>query len=581
MNLRQYRGLLAHYLTPLRGQVVTLGLLLGGGIGLQLINPQLLRAFIDQTQAGAAADRLIVAAILFLIVGLLARFMRLTTAYISARLGWQATNNLRADLARHCLGLDMAFHKQRTPGELIERIDSDVTTLANFFSQLIVVVGSNMLLIGGILLLIWREDWRIGAGLTVYSAITLAALGLVQNLAVRDWGRFRQHAADLLGFLEERLGGSEDIRASGAETHTMQRLDRLMDRLMLSNRSARLLGNVTFLTSNLMLYGGYALGLAGGAWLYTRGETSIGTAFMLVFYIGMLATPLENIRSQIQDLQRAGASIERIAELFAIKPAIREQVCARLPAGALEVCFEQVDFVYTDTTDQVAMTLDNLNFTLQAGQKMGLLGRTGSGKTTLTRLLFRLYEPTSGTIRLGGQRINDVGLADLRARVGMVTQEVQLFQASIRDNLTLFDRTIDDERIWAALAELGLKEWVAAMPAGLDTRLTGGGLSAGEAQLVAFTRVLLKDPGLIILDEASSRLDPATERLLEQAIDRLLRGRSAIIIAHRLATIQRTDSILILADGRIIEAGRRSALAADPESYFAGLLRTGMEELIA
>jgi ATP-binding cassette subfamily B protein len=227
--------------------------------------------------------------------------------------------------------------------------------------------------------------------------------------------------------------------------------------------------------------------------------------------------------------------------------------------------------------------LSDIIFDLPAGKVLGLLGRTGSGKTTLTRLLFRLYDPQLGRVLLGGSDLCDLALADLRARVGMVTQDVQLFAASIRDNLTLFDRTIDDARIERALGELGLREWAAALPAGLDTRIGAGGLglSAGEAQLLAFARVFLRDPGLVILDEASSRLDPATERLLERAIGRLLQGRTAIVIAHRLGTVQRADEIMILDGGRVAEHGPRAALAADPGSRFAGLLRTGMEEVLA
>jgi ABC-type multidrug transport system fused ATPase/permease subunit len=226
--------------------------------------------------------------------------------------------------------------------------------------------------------------------------------------------------------------------------------------------------------------------------------------------------------------------------------------------------------------------LHGLSLSLRPGEVLGVLGRTGSGKTTLTRLLFRLYEPTAGAIRLGGVGLPDTPLDELRRRVGIVTQDVQLFRASLRDNLSLFDQSIPDERIQAALEELGLGPWLRALPAGLDTELAGGeGLSAGEAQLLAFARVFLRDPGLVILDEASSRLDPATERLIEQAVGRLLHSRTAIIIAHRLATVQRADTILILDDGAVAECGPRADLMGDETSRFSELLRVGMEEVLA
>jgi ATP-binding cassette subfamily B protein len=215
------------------------------------------------------------------------------------------------------------------------------------------------------------------------------------------------------------------------------------------------------------------------------------------------------------------------------------------------------------------------------------LGRTGSGKTTLTRLIFRLYDPDQGGVYMGRDLaaltdVRQVPLLHLRHRVGMVTQNIQLFHASVRDNLTMFDRTIPDDTIVKVLCDLGLGEWFNALPGGLDSELvSGGGLSAGEAQLLAFTRIFLQDPKLVILDEASSRLDPVTEQLIERAVDRLVQGRTAIVIAHRLATVQRADQILILEHGQIREYGARSALAGDPDSHYSNLLRTGLEEVLA
>jgi ATP-binding cassette subfamily B protein len=248
-------------------------------------------------------------------------------------------------------------------------------------------------------------------------------------------------------------------------------------------------------------------------------------------------------------------------------------------SGAPSVEFEGVSFEYNAGEP----VLEEVSFRLERGKVLGLLGRTGSGKTTTTRLLFRLYDPTAGTIRLDGTDIRTVRLADLRRQIGVVTQDVQLFRATVRDNLTFFDPTIRDERILEAFAALGLSAWYESLPQGLDTSLAagGGGLSAGEAQLLAFTRIFLKDPHLVIMDEASSRLDPATENLIERAVDRLLAGRTAIIIAHRLGTVQRADEIVILDNGRIVEHGPRERLAADPTARFYHLLRVGLEEVLA
>jgi ATP-binding cassette subfamily B protein len=224
--------------------------------------------------------------------------------------------------------------------------------------------------------------------------------------------------------------------------------------------------------------------------------------------------------------------------------------------------------------------LHAVSFRLSAGRILGVVGRTGAGKSTLMRLLARLYDPTDGEIRLGGIRVRDIRVADLRRRVGVVTQDVHLFRATVRDNLTLFDSRIDDEVLRRALDDLGLGDWLRALPRGLDTEISPTGLSAGEAQLLAFTRVFLQDPGLVILDEASSRLDRATERLIGSAVRRLFVGRTAIVIAHRLETLRHADDILVLADGRVVEFGPRARLAADASSRFSRLLQAGSAEVL-
>ncbi len=612
--LDRYWRLLAAYLSPHRGRLALLGALIVGSIGLQLVGPQLIGRFIDSATTGGAQGALIWLAVAYIAAGIAQRAASLASAYIGENLGWQATNSLRADLARHVISLDLGFHKAHTPGELIERIDGDVTALANFFSQFSVFVLANLLLIIGVLTALWLEDWRVGVALTIYVLLSLGVLSALQQIGSQRWERQRAAEARAVGFLEERLQGTEEIRASGAEAHTLQQFDALVLAAQNSERSARMGSNISYAATTFLSTAGYAAGLILGALLYLAGSASIGGAYLIVAYVGMLAAPLDRLREQAQDLQRAGASIDRVNALFAERPLVQERPRATLPEGALAVSFEGVTFAYDDgppTTDHRSAPSDNrgstandasagdapssvvgrrssptlydIDLELAPGQILGLLGRTGSGKTTLTRLLFRLYDPQAGAIRIGGVDLRDLALAELRGRVAMVTQDVQLFQASVRENLRLFDEAVDDGRLEAALRALGLWEWVCRLPQGLDTPLGGGGhgLSAGEAQLLAFTRVFLKDPGLLILDEASSRLDPATERLLERAIDRLLEGRTAIIIAHRLGTVERADTIAILDGGRVVESGPREALVAERGSRFARLLRAGIEEVLA
>ncbi len=605
-TLAPHRRLLAIYLRPQRARVALLACLLLAGIGLQLLNPQVMRYFIDTAQAGGPTRALLLAALIYLIAGLLGRGLAFATSYVGLNVAWKATNTLRADLTRHCLRLDMPFHKTHTPGEMIERVDGDALALGEFFSQMVVKTVGNALLVLAILFLLYRENAATGLIVTAYTALTVAVLAGTQNLGAKRWAAARQVWAEQSSFLEEHIAGSEDIRGVGAERYVLDKLLGIMQSLTERARGGWMANALGFSITNFLYVVGYGLGLAIGAYLYTRGSVTIGAAFVMVYYIGMLAAPLDEIRNQAKTLQQATGSVGRLAELFALQPQVVETARTQLPAGALSVAFEDVSFAYDDTATNDEATNDeshnaqdgirntqhasriahhasrNISFTLAPGRVLGVLGRTGSGKTTLTRLLFRLYDPTEGVIRLGGTDLRDVAFDDLRGRVGMVTQDVQLFGASVRDNIALFDPAVTDEQIHAALAKLDLLAWVEVL-GGLDAELAagGGGMSAGEAQLLAFTRLLLHDPGLVILDEAASRLDPITEAQLERAIDRLLAGRTAIIIAHRLRTVGRADDILILEEGRVVEFGSRQQLAEDPVSRLHSLLRTGLEEALA
>ena len=230
----------------------------------------------------------------------------------------------------------------------------------------------------------------------------------------------------------------------------------------------------------------------------------------------------------MEALQRAGASVVRIHDLLRTRREVIDGPGVRFPDGPLSVRFDSVSFAY-NRSDPV---LHNVTLDLYSGRVLGLLGRTGSGKTTMTRLLFRLYDPDEGRILIGGEDIREARVSDLRAKVGLVPQDVRLFHGTVRDNLTFFDRSVPDARLLDVLEEMNLTRWYDTLPEGLDTILQpdGGGLSSGEAQMLAFARVFLKDPSVVILDEATSRLDPSTEASIKQAMDRLVRGRTVLII---------------------------------------------------
>lgn len=587
-STRKILAVLGRYFAPQWRPSLLLLLLLLAGIGLQLINPWLLGQFIDEAVAGAPLNTLLKLAALFLGFALLRQLDTVAEAFLAANIGLRATNALRADLARHCLNLDMAFHNARTPGEMIERIDGDVDKLNNFFARFVIDLLGNLLLLIGVLILVWRIHWQIGAVLTAFSLVTFVLLNRLRDIGVPYFREARQANAMLYGFIEERLSGTEDIRANGGVAYVMRRLLEHARHLFRTDLKASLMSFSVFgLTRALFMAGtGVALGLS--AFLYLEGALTIGAVYLAYRYTEILLQPIEVINRQIQDLQQAGASVARVQDLLNRTSRIQDTGTTPLPqAGALPVVFEDLTFGYIDENNAsgapLELVLRGLSFTLPASSVTGLLGRTGSGKTTLSRMVFRAYDPTAGAVRLGGLDLRAAPLADVRRAVGVVTQEIQLFHASLRDNLTLFDPAVPDAQIESVIRELGLGNWLDSLPDGLNTLLQpgGGGLSAGEAQLLAFVRVFLSDPQVVVLDEASSRLDPATERLLEQAITRLLTGRTGIIIAHRLGTIERVDNVMILERGQILEFGERAALAANPSSRFSQLLATGLEEALA
>jgi ATP-binding cassette, subfamily B, bacterial len=576
---KAYWELLARHVRPQKGRFCLLASLLLGSIGLRLFAPQIMRKFIDSALAGEALTVLLWTALVYLGIALLQQGISIAVTYLGENVAWTATNALRLELAQHALYLDMGFHNNHAPGELIERIDGDVTELATFFSQFALNLVSNGLLMIGILTVLYFEDWRVGLGFTIFAIATLLILGRVRNIAVPHQKARRQAEADLYGFIEEQLAGTEDIRASGAVGFSIRELVRHQAEILTHNRKASFKRWIIENAMGLALTLGSLLAIGSGFWLYTAGLATIGTVYLFVNYLSLLEEPLWAMTHEIESFQTIGACVERLTEFRKFQPDVVDGSGADLPNQALGLTFERVTFAY-ETDDPI---LHDLTFDLRPGSVLGLLGRTGSGKTTLARLIFRLYDPKDGRILLHGADLKAAHLETLRRRIAIVTQDVQLFRASVRDNLTFFDHSIPDERILSTLEQLELGDWFQSLPKGLDTVLDTGShsLSAGEAQLLAFTRVFLSDPGLVILDEASSRLDPATESRLERAIDKLLQGRTAIIIAHRLHTVQRADEILILEDGRVSEHGERRRLAADPNSRFSHLLQTGLEEVLA
>ena len=579
VGVRQYAELLIRYVANQKRLFAIVAVLLLGSIGLQLANPQILRYFIDEATKGSPLSRLLFAAGLFIAIAVLQQVVNVLATYTSGRVAWTATNALRSDLARHALHLDMSFHNEHTPGEMIERIDGDAKQLGQFFSTFVIHVMGSLLLLCGIVALLFREDWRAGLALAIFSGGVLVTLSSLRNIAVGRYQRTQEAAANALGFIEERIAGREDVRTNAAQAYAVRgfhwHIRNWFRRYLATMVMFTLFFNITLFSSVI----GTAVALGVGAYLFLNGLATIGAVYLILHYTHMVSEPVLRFTWQLNDLQRAGGSIVRIADLLNTRSKIVNGSGVKFPDGALGVRFDGVNFAYVPEEP----VLRDVSFTLAPGRVLGLIGRTGSGKTTISRLLFRLYEPSSGRITLGGEDTRGARLRELRDMIALVTQDVRLFHGTVRDNLTFYDTTVPDERLLEVVSDLGLGSWLRELPNGLNTELQtdGGGLSAGEAQLLAFARAFLKDPSVVILDEASSRLDRSTEQLIERTVDKLVQGRTAIIIAHHLPTLERCDEVLMLEDGRVVEHGERLTLASDPSSRFHSLLRTGLEEVLA
>ncbi len=546
-----------------------------------LVGPYLIARFIDAAASGTDTGQLTSLAAGYMALAFFGQLLAVVVARMATDLAWKVTNDLRTDLADHVLGLDISFHRGTSPGELVSRVDGDVTALSEFVARFLVKGCAALVTLLGLTVVLGTQDWRIGVGFAVYLSVAVFAVYNLRDFAVDEAAGEQAANGRMYGQIEERLAGADDLRSNGGGSHALASFQVASARVLRSTLLRERQGVGLWIISNFVFVVGGIGALAIDAALLGRGAITIGTAYLIFQYTQIMRRPLDQLADETERVQRAAGGMIRTLELLAERSAISNDGDASLPAGPLSLQMTDLRFEYDDEADPQPV-IDGIDLHLSAGRSIGVLGRTGSGKTTLARLILRLVDPTDGTISLGGVPLVDLPIADLRARTGVVSQEVHLFAASIRDNLRLFDESISDDQLQAALGELGLESWVAGLADGLDTMLgpEGSGISAGEGQLVALTRLFLRDPDFVLLDEASSRIDPETERRLSAAIDRLLVGRTALVIAHRLSTIERLDEVLIMSRGTVIEHGETAKLAADPNSRYSDLLAMGSNATI-
>ncbi len=547
-----------------------------------LAGPLVVRQIVDDAKGGASASHLVKLAGFFLAIAVGAQLLTVAFTWTATVTAWHTTNDIRLRLAAHVLGLDHEFHRHHTPGELIQRVDGDVTSVSDFLGQVVPRALGAMAMVFGMIVVLAVVDWRLAVGAAIYVLLSAFLIVRLRHRAVGEASDEMGAYAKLYGGIEERLTAAEDLRANGAGAHAMWRF--IGESAGALNSAVR--RQSAFLRLWWAVQGSVGVGasvsLVSGALLVNSNAISLGTAFLMFQYVLLLERPLEDLVHQLETVQKANGAMVRVIDLLAIEPAIEDHGTISPAAGPLSLEFDHVSFRYDDNdnddTDSESdeQVLRNLTLTIAPGRSVGVVGRTGSGKTTLSRLVLRLIEATDGQLRLGGVPIADIPVVELRRRVAMIPQEVELFSGSVRDNITLFDPAPTDEEVETALRLAGL-ETVVAGGIHRDLGAGGTGLSAGEAQLLALARVWVRNPDVVVLDEATSRADPQTEARLEAAVAELIQGRTTLIIAHRLSTLRHVDEIVIIDHGAIVEHGDRDALVADRASRFHQLLDLALE----
>ncbi|MBW8700705.1 putative multidrug export ATP-binding/permease protein [Streptomyces sp. MBT84] len=577
--------LLRSLLAPLRPQVVlTCVLLLLQQAAVQ-VGPLLVAYAIDHA-VPALRDHdhgpLIAVAVAYLLAAATAGGLQYLFIVVSARVNQDVLLDLRGRIFRHAQALSVDFHERYTSGRLISRSTTDVESLrellAEGLQELVTVVLSFVYISA---LLLWLD-----LGLGAVAVASLVPLYWLVRLYQRRAGRiFRRRSTAIAAVIvkfAETMNGIRPVRAFRREAANDAGFRVLNERHARTNGDA-LLEMARYVVGSRLIANTAVAGIVlWGAYRVAEGSLELGVLAAAVLYLRRLYDPIDRLGMFLNAYQSAAASMEKIAGLLAQVPTVPEPSApAQLPPleGELpgrEVVFEDVRFAYRTGAE----VLPRFSLTLPAGRTVAVVGATGAGKSTLAKLLARFYDPSDGRVLLDGTDLRDLGLAELRRGVVMVTQEAFLFSGTVAENIAIGRPDATREEIEQAAKAIGAHDFISALPEGYDTdvRKRGGRISAGQRQLVAFARALLADPAVLILDEATSSLDIPGERAVQRAMVTVLRGRTAVVIAHRLSTVEIADRVLVMEDGRVVEDGSPAALIAGT-GRFADLHRAWRDSL--
>ena len=477
---------------------------------------------------------------------------------LSGRIGADILFDLRKALFAHVQELSLSFYERYTSGRIISRLTSDIDALNELLATGLTSVITSLISVVAITVILVRLDTRLGMVTLVAMPLVLGLTWWFRSNSARSYRAVRRAIVLVIVHYVESLGGIRAVHAFRREPRNQEIFEdvngRYRDANIWSNRLAsifgpaiNLLGRLT--TASVLLFGGY---------LVVQGQLTLGVLTAFVLYLRQFFEPMQDLSQFYNVFQAAGAALEKLAGVIEEAPTVPEPAQpVRLDDVKGAVAFENVTFAYRDKP-----VLHDIDLTIPAGQIVAVVGETGAGKTTMARLMSRFYDPSAGRLTLDGTDLRSLSVTDLRRAIVMVTQEAFLFSGTVGENLMFGRPGASREEMIAAARAIGADEFIQAMPNGYETdvRRRGVRLSSGQRQLVAFARAFLADPKVLILDEATSSLDLPSERLVQRALRTLLRGRTAVIIAHRLSTVEIADRVLVIDDGRVVEDGAPSEL---------------------
>lgn len=555
-----YRRLLG-FARPYAGRLVIAGALLLVSTILTLLWPQFIQRIVDGVIAsgdGAALDRLVLVLVLVLVARMVVDSQR---GYLVSWTGERIIADLRVRIARHLMGLSLSFYNDRKTGEILTHVTSDVTNLHFAVTQSVLSVLSQLLTLVGGSAVIFVMNWRL-ATLTLVVAPAVALIAVFYGRRIRRMSRDVQDAqGEAVGILQESLAEIRTVQAFTRERHESARfaggIDKQFRAAIRMSRWAATIGPLMF----FLLFSSSIIVLWYGGHLVIQGELTIGQLFAFVLYMSIVAAPVGGLANEWSRLQQAFGAADRVFDVLDRDPEVRDAPDARLAPRFLgHIVFHGVRFAY----GKGPVVLQGVSADLRAGSVVALVGPSGAGKTTFVNLVGRFYDPVAGAIRIDGEDIRSYTIASLRSQIAVVPQEPILFGTTVRENIRYGRLDASDEEVAEAAVAANATEFIDRLPQGYETLVGERGvkLSVGQRQRVAIARALLRDARILLLDEATSSLDNESEFLVQRALDRLMRGRTTIVIAHRLTTVERADRILVLESGRIVEDGSHAELIA-------------------